>query len=232
VKRSSQPRRPPEKSDARLRTAPARLADAHYDRVILVPTAETNPEGSFYFSSYEILLLQIGYAVSDTTQISVTSAPPIAEGTAPFDLSVKTVLLREPSVQAAFFGSASGVVGSELAGFIGRGGGSVTLCHPAYECRHRVTVASSVFLAGPASLLLSGVGASLRVNRMFTLLAELDSAVPLGEPVGEFNGVLGGFGARFSDPNWGVDLCLMRSGTAGALSPFFPFLALTYRYVP
>jgi hypothetical protein len=215
-----------------LRTAPARMADAHYDRVILVPTAETNPEGSFYVSSYEILLLQVGYAVSDTTQISITSAPPIAEGTAPFDLSVKTVLLREPSVQAAFFGSASGVVGSELAGFIGRGGGSVTLCHPAYECRHRVTVASSVFLAGPASLLLSGVGASFRVNRMFTLLAELDSAVPLGEPVGEFNGVLGGFGARFSDPNWGVDLCLMRSGTAGALSPFFPFLALTYRYVP
>jgi hypothetical protein len=50
--------------------------------------------------------------------------------------------------------------------------------------------------------------------------------------VGEFNGILGGFGARFSDPNWGVDLCLMRSGTARALSPFFPFLALTYRYVP
>src|SRR5215207_9903571 len=77
----AQPRDPPAEVPP---PAPATLAgpryrDAHYDRILIAPTAETNPKGSFYATSYEIVLLQFGYAVSDFTQISITGTPPLGE---------------------------------------------------------------------------------------------------------------------------------------------------------
>ena len=60
-------------------------------------------------------------------------------------------------------------------------------------------------------------------DRFGVMVPVLIGAVSLG---------LGGVAARFSDPNWGVDLGLLRSGSVGTLSPFVPWLAFTYRYVP
>ena len=39
--------------------------DAHADRVILVPTAETHPQGTLFLSVYELVIPAIGYAVTD-----------------------------------------------------------------------------------------------------------------------------------------------------------------------
>jgi hypothetical protein len=94
-------------------------------------------------------------------------------------------------------------------------------------------MSSNVALAGPASVLFNGVGVSYRAGRIVSLIAELDTLIPLAEPVGEANGLLGGAGVRLSGSAWGVDLALMRAGKARAEpSGFFPFLAASYRYVP
>lgn len=212
-----------------------RFRDAHHDRLLIAPTAETNPSGSFYATSYEIILLQVGYAVSDHTQISLTATPPLGEeAVVPGDISIKTVVLREPHVSVAAIASASGIVGfEEFSGFLGRAGGAVTLCVEAHECAFSISVGTSVALAGPASVWFNGVGVSWRVGRIVSLIAEVDTLVPLAEPVGEANGVLGGAGVRLSGRAWGVDLALMKAGKARAeASDLIPFVAATYRYVP
>lgn len=217
------------------RFGPRRERDAHHDRLLLTPTAETHPQGSFYATSYWIVLLQAGYAISDATQISLTATPPLGEERiVPADLSVKTVLLREPAVSVAGIVSASGIVGlEELSGFLGRAGGAVTLCADVAECRLSFSLGSSLALAGPASIWFNGVGVSFRAARIVSLIAEVDTVLPLAEPVGEANGILGGVGVRLSGRAWGVDLGILRAGKARSQpSPVIPFLAATYRYVP
>jgi len=234
---SSTPAEPapaPAADGERALSAP-RQRDAHNDRLLFAPTAETNPRGSFYATSYEIVLLQIGYALTDSTQLSLTLTPPLGdEHVIPGDISIKTVLLREPHVSLAGIVSASGIVGfEEFSGFLGRVGAVASFCPDASQCRLAFSMSSDIALAGPASLLFSGGGVSYRAGRIVSLIAELDTLIPLAEAVGEANGLLGGAGVRLSGPAWGVDLALMKAGKAGSTpSGFFPFIAATYRYVP
>jgi hypothetical protein len=212
-----------------------RYRDAHHDRLILAPTAETNPKGAFYATSYEIVLLQLGYSLSDTTQLSLTTTPPLGEEhVVPADISIKTVLLRESHVSVAAIASASGILGfEEVSGFLGRAGAVATFCVDAEACRLSFSMSSNIALIGPGSLLFNGAGLSFRAGRIVSLLAELDSLIPLGEAVGEANGLLAGVGVRLSGRAWGVDMALMRAGKARAdVSDVVPFLAVTYRYVP
>ena len=48
--------------------------------------------------------------------------------------------------------------GDDLNGFIGRAGGAVTLCQPAWLCKMSLTFASNVALVGPATIVAGGVG--------------------------------------------------------------------------
>ncbi|HKY38463.1 MAG TPA: hypothetical protein VJN18_21115 [Polyangiaceae bacterium] len=212
-----------------------RYRDAHHDRLLITPTAETNPKGSFYITSYEIILLQIGYAISDFTQVSITATPPLGpDAVVPGDISIKTVVLREPRVSVAAIASATGILGfEEFSGFLGRAGGAVTLCADPHECRLCFSLGTSLALAGPASIWFNGVGVNFRVSRLVSLIAELDTLLPLSEPVGEANGALGGVGVRLSGRAWGVDLALLKAGKARSSgSDLIPFIAGTYRYVP
>jgi hypothetical protein len=212
-----------------------RERDAHHDRVLILSTAETHPAGSFYLTSYEIILLQLGYAVSETTQISVTTTPPLGESaTILADFSLKNVLVRQPRFSVAAIASASGIIGvDEFNGFLGRAGGVVTLCADAAACNLSFTFGTNLALAGPASLWFNGVGVTYRLSKLVTLLAEVDTLVPLSELVGEANGMLGGAGVRLSGLAWGVDMALLGAGKAGGdPSPVIPFIAASYRVVP
>lgn len=202
---------------------------------MFAPTAETHPRGSFYATSYYIVLLQLGYAITDSTQISLTAVPPIGpERIVPGDISIKSTLLRTPHVSLAAIGSASGILGfEEFSGFLGRAGAVATFCAEERECRLSFSVGSNVALAGPASVLFNGAGVSYRAGRIVSLIAELDTILPLGEPVGEANGLLGGVAVRLSGRAWGVDLGLLKAGKARAeASELLPFLAASYRFVP
>lgn len=212
-----------------------RFRDAHIDRLLLSPTAETHPRGSFYVTDYEVFFLQLGYAVTDSTQISLSATPPLGEaGVVPADISVKTVLFREPHVSVAAIGSATGILGfEEVNGFIGRAGAAATFCTEATECRLSFSMSTNVTLVGPASLLFSGAGLNYRAGRIVSIIAEINSLIPLGEVIGEANGLVGGVGARLSGRAWGVDLSLLKAGKAGSnAAPLIPFVAATYRYVP
>jgi len=121
-----------------------RYADAHVDRVVFLPTGETHPEGTLYFSSYEIVVLQAGYALSDRTQVTLTGMPPLRnESVLPFDLTLKTVVARAPAFRVAALGSVSGISGTDIGtGVVGRAGGVVQLCLE-WTCRSSVSLGSN-----------------------------------------------------------------------------------------
>ena len=196
-----------------------------------MPTAETNPEGSVTLTDYELVVLQVGYAPSDRTQVTLTGIPPLGdERIVALDFSVKTVVVREPRVSLALMGSASGVFGIEEGnGFVGRAGAAVTFCEPAWTCRLALSAATNLSLLGPSSVALNGVGASFRIGKLVSLLAEFDTAVPLGPSIGQANGVLGGAGVRLSKPSWGLDLGFFVGGKANEPSVALPWVAFTYR---
>jgi hypothetical protein len=209
-----------------------RYADAHVDRVVLLPTAETHPQGTFYLSSYEIIFLQAGYAMSDRTQITLTSMPPLPrEQIVPLDLSLKTVLVRAPEFRVAAIGSVSGIAGLEQGtALLGRVGGVVQLCLER-TCGSNISVGTSVALAGPAIIAGNGAGVIIRATRVLSVLAEFDAVLPLGTVANQLNGLAFATGIRLSGEHLGLDLAFARridvlDATA------IPFIAGTYRTGP
>ncbi len=208
-----------------------RAGNAQVDRVILMPTAETHPRGTLFFSSYEIILLQAGYALSDETQISLTLTPPVGkDNVVPLDVTLKTVVLRQPRVRLAAYGSASGVAGlKEGTALLGRVGATFQGCFDV-TCGSSVSVASTLLLLGPALISADGVGMILKVSDTVDWLFEVDSLVPLGREAGIYNGISAGTGVRISGEHLGLDIALLAplDRTAKGIA-VAPFLAGTYR---
>jgi len=212
-----------------------RWSDANVDHVVLVPTAETHPAGTVYFSDYDIALGQVGYAPSDRTEITLSGIPPLG-GKNPIgavDLSVKGVVVRDDRFRLAAIGSVTGLVGFEDSqDFAGRIGGVATLCFDD-ACRSTVSGAATALLAGPALLVLDGFGAVFRTSRLVAILAEVDSALPVSREGGRFHGVGGAFGVRLSGRSWGVDLAFTAFATdPGSRLVPVPVIDVTFRILP
>jgi hypothetical protein len=206
----------------------ARARDAHVDRVLLLPTAETQPAGTTTLTSYEIAVIQIGYAVNDSTQVTLTTTPPI-EGIIPLDLSIKSTLARGEGYRLAAFGGVSGATGVENGpawvghvGMVGQG------CFDVH-CRSSASVGATALLLGPATFVATGAGLRLRVSELFAILAEIDTLVPAGRSVAEYHGVVAGGGFRWSGKRWAVDGALY--GSLAQRGPPVPFLAVSYRFL-
>lgn len=214
-----------------------RVGHAHADRVVLLPTAYTHPEGTLYFSSNEIVLLQAGYALNDSTQITLTGVPPITEGPDRvyfFDLSLKSAFLRQGPLRLAGIGSVTGLFGVEEANVVlGRVGGVAELCFDR-DCESSASLSSHVLLAGPATMMVNGAGAIWRISDGAALLLEVDTAVPLGGEIGEFSGILLVPGFRFPYRTWSLDLALMRplDTEEEPELAFLPWISFTYRFLP
>ena len=202
---------------------------------MIQPTGYTHPEGTFYMSTYDIVLLQMGYAVSDFAQVSLTGTPPLGEdGIFPLDLSLKALVYDDRHVRVAGIGAVTGLVGLEEGNFfLGRVGGVTQLCFDD-ACDSSANVAATALLAGPATLTFAGVGFIWRLSSWAALLLELDTLIPLGTEAGEYNGIAVLPGFRFPYRTWSLDL-----GFARALdveeepeAPVIPFIAFTYRVLP
>lgn len=215
-----------------------RVASAHSDRVVLLPTAYTHPEGTLYFSSSEIILLQAGYAVSDITQITLTGTPPLGQEDGDraffFDLSLKSRFLQEGALRMAAIGSVSGIFGIELGNMVlGRVGAVAELCFE-HSCESSAAISSHVLLAGPATFMVNGVGGIWRIADWAALLIEADTFVPLGGEVGNFSGVAVFGGFRFPYRTWSLDLAVGRAlDTEEEPEPaVLPWISFTYRFLP
>ena len=197
---------------------------------MLAPTAYTHPKGTTYVSDYDLAFVQVGYALTDDTQLSLTGVPPLGSERILFlDLTLKSTLYRGGLVRVAALGSTSGLAAKEIGVLaVGRVGGVVQLCLEG-RCESSLSLSSNVTLAG-VMLMVNGASGILRLGRTTSLLAELDTLVPFGKDAGEINGGMGGGGVRLHWTNWGLDLTLMR--VLGSSAVTLPVLALTYRSAP
>ncbi len=206
-------------------------SDPQADRVLLLPTAYTHPKGTVFVSNYEIFVFQVGYALTDYTQISLTALPLASESLTVLDLSLKTAVVRTDLVRAAAIGSVSGLVGDDIGAiFLGRVGGVAQLCF-GRRCDSSLSLSSNVALAGPLMLMVNGVGGILRASEHVSFIAELSTMVPLGTVGGEFNGALAGGGLRLHYDHWAFDFSLLHAlESEGAAT--VPFVTVTYRSSP
>src|SRR5581483_4412587 len=209
----------------------ARFTDAHVDRVVLVPTAETHPAGTVYLSSYDLVGLQAGYALGDRTQLTLSFVPPLSrDPVVPLDLTLKAVIARSRRVRVAAMASATGIIGlDEAESAIGRVGAVTELCFDD-ACRSSVNTAANLSLAGRYLVLADGVGAILRASDLFAVLVELQSVLPISHQGGQIHAVAGALGARLSGRVWAVDLALEAPLDRRARPQAVPVLVATVRF--
>ncbi len=207
---------------------------AHADRVVLLPTAYTHPEGTFYVSDYDIVVLQAGYAVTDSAQLTATFTPPVEEElVVPLDLSLKVSSGTSSPVRIAGIGSVTGVLGlDDGPALIGRVGGVAQFCFDD-PCKTSISAGASSLLVGTVVLLM-GSGAEVRLANWLSLLAEADLAMPLGVEPAQAKGLLLAGGARLPFRNWALDLTVAGSPSAfdRSGSPPIPLVVYTYRWMP
>jgi hypothetical protein len=227
-------------SDAEQHLRPARQVDAHSDRIILMPTAETQPEGTFFISSYELVLLQLGYAITDDVQLSALVLPPLFQEQ-PFFVSptLKINLARGAGASVAVLGgvdvlAATGDDNGDSA-FLGRIGAVGQLCITS-GCRSSLS-ANALFWArldAEGSALVTSVGGVFRVSDVAALLLEPTLAVPTSGDISDDldDGLVVSYGVRLSGPSFAFDLTLVRPFIGGAGDIFvlgLPFVVATYR---
>ncbi len=223
-----------------------RYRDANADRVVLGSTAETHPAGTFFFSDYDVLLLQIGYAISDSVQISVATVPPIIKDQ-PYlgDFGLKINLARTAWFRAAITGafdvvteSGGGINGGPF--FAGRIGLIGQACFDAH-CRSSVSINAGLVAASGVDRdlpLYASLGFIANVSPLVSLLAEPAIGGLVSTSVASSDGgavLVFDYGVRIAGPRFGVDLTLIEpvAVTPGSFdNPFvlgYPFVAFTYR---
>jgi hypothetical protein len=213
--------------------------------VILGSTAETHPKGTFFFSDYELLLLQAGYAITDEFQLQLTGIPPIIKDQPYyFDIGAKLNIVRNESFRAAINGGfdivtlGSGTNAGPYYG--GRLGGILQVCFVT-TCRSSVSFDVGTILTSGANEVLPVYGSAgfiINLGKIVSLLAEPALLGAVGTGATNVNGgayIAIDYGIRFSGDNLGVDVTFLEpvAATTGSFdNPFilgYPFVALTYR---
>jgi hypothetical protein len=219
-------------------TLDVRYADANSDRVILYSTAETHPAGTFYFSDYEIVLLQIGYAFTDNLQVSLTGLPPMfTDQPYFFDVTAKLNVLRTDYFRAAlqFAGDAVFSPQSNPSSIFGvRAGGIGQFCFNA-ACLSSLTLNAGTLLNNKSNEVVPvylAAGLSIHVTDLIKLMVEPSYAVAVGN--GKVDGPSGfilNYGIRLSGKQFGFDLAFVRpiGSDTGGLVMGVPVITFTYR---
>jgi hypothetical protein len=237
---------PPEPEPARgLTLNDLRYRDAHADRVVLGSTGETHPKGTFFFTDYEIFLIQLGYAITDDLQLSLAGFPPILkEQPYFFDLGLKLNIARGPSFRAALLGALDVVIDPKAhteGAYGGRLGGVAQVCFEE-TCRSSVSFNAGGFVSSESGDVLPVYGSAgfiLHVSPLVSLLGEPAVATLIGRGTDRIDSdaiFFVDYGLRLAGKNFGVDLTFIAPvATASGSSdnnPFilgYPFVAFTYR---
>ena len=231
-------------AEAGSRADDLRFADAHADRVIFGSTGETHPQGTVFFSDYEIALLQVGYAFSDDIQMAISGVPPLVKDQPYFfDIGVKANVVRGRVVRAAVLASldivtAPGSSNGTAAWIAGRLGGATTFCFEE-TCRSSLSLNGGMLVSNADNSVFPVYGSVGLVEKVSSLVSLLVEPALFGvvqkAPDHDVAAMTLDYGVRLSRKNFGVDLTLIKPIAAtGGLgdNPIiigYPFVAFTYR---
>lgn len=224
------PVEPPSKVDKGI------IEDANAGRSWVMPTALTEPAGTWSFSDYELFLVSLGYAVTDELSISATTMLPIVEDM-PFWLLVnaKYQVIHSGRVRGAIQGAITTVHDGDSSATAGVIGGALNLCLDD-DCRSTIGgyVGAGFAHEDQSAVPLVFAGSlAYGINKHVKLLLEADTGYIAGGGIDEAaNGFLGWYGVRFTSSIIGVDLGFMKpicDDCDIGLPMGFPFLSFTYR---
>jgi len=224
-----------------------RYSNAHVDRVVISPTAETHPQGTFFASLYDVLP-QVGYAFSQRLQASVTGLRGFERDSGYFfEGTLKANVLRTRALRVAALTSIDMIGGgdSEQSLLFGRVGATVQWCLGEH-CESSINVSAMAVVIDKADLVFPFGGAvgfighldgSMKLLLEYGTLTSLSDGLPIGDVL-PF--VYAGYGIRFAYPNWAFDVTFIRSidhgeSESNATRPDLfdllglPLLCLTYR---
>jgi hypothetical protein len=226
--------------------SPTRAHSAHADRVILVPTAQTQPKGTLFLTDYEVVVPSVGYAWSDRVQTTIS-------GTTDFstfgfvDATLKASLVRSRHVHLSAAASLDYAAGEDEDLPFGRATLIGQLCVDA-GCRSSLSLAASLIAHdAPDTILPLGLGAGFvgHLSDTVELLLEYSAIVNAGPGLEliDLPIYLVGYGARFNfGRQWALDVTLLRPMQedsvlrTGEVELFrflgVPFLAVTVRLWP
>ena len=223
----------------------ARHTSAHADRVVLVPTAETQPRGTLFLSSYEIVGAGAGYAFSDRVHASAVGVTDL--DAVWVEINVKANLLRSRWLRIAAQTSIDYARGEDEEIPFGRVGGTLQLCFDA-PCRSSLSAAATVVAHdAPDTLLPLGVGLGViaYLSDELSLLLEYAGLLDAAENLEliDLPVYLVSYGIRISGhASWALDLALARSlksedglrtGKVGVFDLLgVPLVAFTFRCEP
>lgn len=231
-----------QKAAERPRATAARYVNANADRVLLAPTAETQPAGTLYFSVYE-LLPQVGYAITNRTQIALGGLGAPQGGFV--DLSIKSNIMRKRNIRVSV-GAAIDYAGVDGLNFgFGRASSVLQWCFRAH-CLSSLSAGGTIILHNAPGVALPygiSLGLTTYLSDTTTLLLEYTSLMNATEDLFfiDFPIFLVSYGVRVrANPNWALDVAMVQSlsssppsiGRDRAIFEVlgFPFVAYTYRW--
>lgn len=201
----------------------ARSSDAHVDRVLLVPTAETQPKGTLFITVYELILPSIGYAITDDVQVSAFGFTDLKGGL--IELRVKANVLRAGVVRVALGTSLDYLTSdpddledpaAENDFLLGRADAALQLC---FDARCRSSLSSAVTVAAPAQNELIfpvalGTGITIAGSSLVSLLLEYGAILNAADDIDLLPLPLHlvSYGVRLTwSKHWALDVALARS---------------------
>ncbi len=212
-----------------------RYTDASSNRVVWLPSAETQPSGTFFAALYDLVGLQLGFAVSDRVELSIAGVPPVDNFPYMYELSVKANVLRASVLRLALFGSLGVFVSDERdVAFGGRVGGTSQLCLTE-TCGSYATFSLGLLVTDRidrALPLALGVGVVVRLHRLVALVVE--SIYGRVQQTFSREIFVLNYTARIGTASWSLDVGLTRPFVDEiAHTPLvagLPWLAFTYRF--
>jgi hypothetical protein len=212
-----------------------RYRDASANRTVWFPSAETNPSGTFFAALYELVGLQLGYAVSDRIELSLAGVPPFDGFPYAYELSCKANVFRGSVLRVALLGSLGVFVSDEREVAVGgRVAGTAQLCLTEH-CGSYTTLSLGVLVTDHidrALPLALGIGLVARVHRLVALVVESI----YGRVQQSFSDEIFvlNYGVRIGTDLWSLDVGLTRpfveeiAGTP--LAAGVPWLAFAIRF--
>lgn len=226
------------------RDTDVRSLDANVDRVILSPTAETHPQGTFFGSVYEFVLPQVGFAPNQRMQLSLTGFSDLKSSFV-LEATLKANLLRTRTLRIASITAIDVLRGDGQSLVFGRLGATAQWCFED-TCASSVNVSGMVLASNLADVLLpfgAAVGFIGRLSGGTKLLLEYGTLSSFSNAFGldAVSFWYAGYGLRFFGRSWGFDLVMIRQldmqladnrRSGPNLIEFlgFPLLVFTYRF--
>jgi hypothetical protein len=228
-------------------SASAEDSDPNIDRGFLLPTAMTQPAGSFTYNNYELLLHGLTYGLTDRVQLSVTVLSPITKDMPFFgSAAAKGRIYTGERLHLALQGSATYATafdeGTDGIGLLGAGA-LASLCLRA-DCSSLLSASATYQIGfalggqadGTAHMLVYGASVVHRVGRHVKLLGELASAAVRAQSQSFDNapGLMASYGVRFHGNSIAGDVGFMKPFLTDKGDDDFlmglPFINLSYRW--